>query len=76
MDHLFDYIDKRFRVHLLAVGVTGGHVRVVRLEHHGFSGVHLSILCFLFALFDFLFAADVSEQPRVSLLRFNLSATQ
>lgn len=40
-----DHVDEFLSVHLLTVGVTGGHVGMVRFEHHSFAGVYFPVLC-------------------------------
>lgn len=38
-------VDEFFSVHLLTVGITGGHAVMVRFEHHSFAGVYFPVLC-------------------------------
>lgn len=40
-----DHVDKFLSVHLLTVGITGGHVVMVRFEHHSFAGIYFPVLC-------------------------------
>ena len=63
-DQPLDHVDERSPVHLLIVGITRRHIRVVRLENDGFAGVYLPFLRFLLAFLNFFFALDVRQQPR------------
>lgn len=66
MDHPFGHVDERRRVHLPVIDVTGGHVRMIRLEHYRFRDIHVvAVPRVLLACFNLLLAADVREKSRV-----------